>query len=38
MAETPYHKTLKELTSAQNQTNENLLKINETGVERLRVF
>lgn len=30
MAETPYHKTLKELTTAQKQTNENLLKINES--------
>jgi len=29
MAETPYHKTLKDLTAAQKQTNENLLKINE---------
>jgi GH24 family phage-related lysozyme (muramidase) len=30
MAETPENKTLKELTAAQKQTNENLLKINES--------
>ena len=30
MDETPYHKTLKELTTAQKQTNKNLLKINES--------
>ena len=30
MAESPYHKTLKELTEAQKLTNENLLKINES--------
>ena len=30
MADTPYHRTLKELTTAQKQTNENLLKINES--------
>ncbi len=30
MADTPYHRTLKDLTTAQKQTNENLLKINES--------
>ena len=30
MADTPYHRTLKELTTAQKQTNKNLLKINES--------